>query len=74
MTTLNLAFKAPLSLAISAGATTPNPGVVGVTAWSTTLVRQVVWNGTSWNAAPSVTVGTTAPSSPLNGDIWIDTN
>ena len=31
-------------------------------------------NGVTTDLAPNVTVGTTAPSSPAVGDIWIDTN
>lgn len=46
-----LGFVAPPSLAIAAGAITPNPGVAGVQVWSTTLAALVSWNGTSWNAA-----------------------
>jgi hypothetical protein len=62
------------SLAIAAGATTPNPGLPGVWVWSTTLNLPVHWDGDSWKANTSVTVGTTAPSNPSVGDVWIDTN
>ena len=48
MTTRQLSFQAPPSLALAVGATTPNPGVAGATAWSTTLGKLVAWNGTSW--------------------------
>lgn len=66
MTKKLLGFQAPPALAIAAAATTPNPGLVGVQAWSTTLGALVTWNGTSWNAAggggsaPNVVVNTTA--------------
>ena len=45
-----LNFQSLFSAAIAEGATTPNPGVVGVQAWSTTLAKVVAWNGTTWNA------------------------
>lgn len=41
-------YQAPPALAIAAGATTPNPGIVGVSVWSTTENREIYWNGTSW--------------------------
>lgn len=46
-------FLQPPQLAISEGATTPNPGgtaACGVIAWSTTLSANVRWSGTAWNA------------------------
>lgn len=45
-----LGFKAPPALAIAEGATTPNPGIVGVSCWSTTLAKPVYWDGTIWTA------------------------
>lgn len=39
-------------LAIAEGAATPDPGIAGVYAWSTTLVAPVYWNGTKWSAIP----------------------
>lgn len=50
MTTKALSFQAPLSLAIAEGATTPNPGNVGVSLWSSTLGAVVCWNGSKWSA------------------------
>ena len=50
MTTKQLGYQAPPSLAIAEGATTPNPGIVGVSVWSTTLSRLVTWNGTLWDS------------------------
>lgn len=58
MTTPNLAFAAPPALAIAEAATTPNPGLVGVSVWSTTLGKPVYWDGTKW------TVGATVASVP----------
>lgn len=45
-----LGFQGLPRLAIAEGATTPDPGIVGVLVWSTTLGAVVRWNGTSWNA------------------------
>ncbi len=59
-----LGYEALASLAIAAGALTPNPGIIGVQVWSTTLAAPVSWNGTSWNAAGSG--GTVAASSVTN--------
>ena len=36
-------------IAISEGATSPNPGYAGVQVWSTTLSAMMFWNGTSWS-------------------------
>lgn len=52
MTASQLGFQALPPLAIAEGATTPNPGIAGVYAWSTTLVAPVLWNGTKWSAIP----------------------
>lgn len=49
----NLNFQAPPSLAIAEGATTPNPGIVGVSVWSTILGRRVYWTGSLWTAGTS---------------------
>lgn len=60
-----LGYEAPSSLAIAAGATTPNPGIVGVQIWSTTLSDLVIWNGTSWNVKGNVT----GPTGAVNNAI-----
>jgi len=64
----------PAVVAVAAGDTTPNPGITGYQAWSSTLGRPVYWDGTYWHPMASVSVGTTAPANPATGDIWIDTN
>lgn len=74
MATKILTYQAPLSLAIAAGASTPNPGFAGVEVWSSTLGRLVYWDGSNWHPIASTTVGTTAPANPATGDLWIDTN
>lgn len=53
MATKSLRFEAPPSLAIAEGATTPSPGIVGVSVWSSTLGKIVYWTGTLWTAARS---------------------
>lgn len=73
MTTKSLRFESLPSLAISEGATTPNPGVSGVWVWSSTLSKPMHWNGTKWTSVQNnITVSATAPSSPQTGDIWLD--
>lgn len=49
----SLNFKASPQLAIAEGATSPNPGLVGVSVWSTTLGRPVYWTGSQWTAGSS---------------------
>lgn len=49
----NLNFQAPPALAIAEGAATPDPGIVGVSVWSTTLGRPVYWTGSQWTAGTS---------------------
>lgn len=51
MTTKQLGYQAPPSLVIAEGAITPNPGIVGVSVWSSSLSRLVTWNGTSWDSS-----------------------
>jgi hypothetical protein len=46
----DLGFRAPPSLAIAHGATTPDPGALGVVAWSTTTGGRVAWDGTAWRS------------------------
>lgn len=53
MVTKNLRFEAPPSLAITEGATTPNPGIEGVSVWSSTLAKPVYWTGSLWTAGAS---------------------
>lgn len=48
MTTKQLSYKAPPQLAVAIGATTPNPGVNGVTIWSTIENSTLQWNGSNW--------------------------
>lgn len=76
MTLKQLGFKAPPSLAIAEGATTPNPGSPGVVCWSTTLGKRVTWTGSLWTAGvaeyPAGAVmsyaGSTAPAGWLKAN------
>jgi len=43
-----LDFIALRQIAVNVGDTTPNPGVAGAIAWSTTITAEVIWNGSSW--------------------------
>lgn len=74
MATQELSFLAPLQLAIAEGATTPDPGFEGVRVYSTTLTKLVEWRGGAWHAVARVHVGTSAPTTPAVGDLWVDTN
>ena len=69
MTTKTLSFKSLPSIAVSEGATTPNPGTTGVWAWSTTLSKPVYWNGTLWS---SITTGSSGSSTVYSGTATID--
>ncbi len=62
----NLNYQAPPALAIAEGATTPNPGLLGATVWSTTLARPVYWSGALWTAGPA---GGGAPP-PKRPHLW----
>lgn len=53
MTAKQLNFQAPPKLAINEGATTPDPGIAGVSVWSSALGKIVYWTGTFWTAARS---------------------
>lgn len=71
MTTRQLSFKGPPQLAIAAGATTPNPGISGVTVWSTTLGSMVIWDGSTWELLSSSSSYTKLPDYNIPaGQIW----
>ena len=74
MATQELSFVGPLSLAIAEGATTPDPGYLGTRVYSTTTQRVMEWRGNAWISTARISVGTTAPSNPSVGDLWVDTN
>jgi len=54
-----LNYVAPPALAITSGATTPNPGIAGISVWSTIEQKMVTWNGTSWISG-GITLGSSA--------------
>ena len=54
----------------TAPATSTNPGSVR---WNTTQNILQAWNGAKWDTTSKVTVSTTAPPDPSNGDLWLDT-
>lgn len=75
MATKSLRYEGLPEVAISEGASTPNPGIPGVRVWSTTLSRVMYWNGSVWaSLQPTITVSTTAPASPVIGQLWLDIN
>lgn len=58
MSTRQLGFKNPVSLAIAVNAAGPNPGFPGVWVWSTTTGTPLYWDGANWKA-PSGGTGAT---------------
>lgn len=71
MATKQLNYKGPPSVAIAAGATTPNPGIVGVEIWSSTAGAKLYWNGNSWQLSNLIHVSATQPSNPVLNQLWI---
>ena len=70
-----LAFRIPVQIAASPGATSPNPGAAGVIAWSTTSSTLLTWDGAQWvlaDVAPQITVASSAPSSPTLNQLWLE--
>lgn len=70
MTVRDITFRAPLQLAVAAGATTPNPGQAGVIVWSTATGSHLIWNGTSWAALGG---GASGPAYvPVSGTVSVN--
>lgn len=69
MTTRQLAFKGPPSLAVAAGATTPNPGIPGVQVWSTTALSTLTWDGSQWAAPASGAPTSDSILAPVDMDV-----
>lgn len=40
--------------------------------WNTDGSKLEAWNGSKWDTTAKVSVGTTAPANPSNGDMWFD--
>lgn len=67
----SLRYDQLLQLAVAEGATTPNPGLTGVVAYSTTLGKPVHWTGSIWTAGSASSPGTLATiSGATQGYIW----
>ncbi len=50
-------------------ASSSNPGSIR---WNTNNNQLQAWNGSKWDLTTHVTVSTTAPPNPSNGDLWLD--
>ncbi len=73
MATKSLRYEGLPEVAIAEGASTPNPGILGVRVWSNSLSRVMFWNGSNWaSLQPTITVSSTPPSSPFVGQLWYD--
>ena len=54
-------------------ADTPAAGTeTGSVRWNGTENKLQAWNGSKWDSTSKVTVDSTAPSNPTNGDLWMD--
>lgn len=59
---LDLSLRAPPTLDVADGATSPNPGAPGAQAWSSTTQTLVRWNGERWSrTAPTIASGRIIP-------------
>ena len=70
-----LAFRIPVQISASPGATSPDPGAAGVIAWSMTSSTLVTWDGAQWVLAdlgPQITVSSSAPSAPALNQLWLE--
>lgn len=69
----SLRYDQLLQLAVAEGATTPNPGITGVLAYSTTLGKPVHWTGTQWTAgsAGGGTGDVVGPASSTDGHLLV---
>lgn len=72
MTTQQLAYKSLPSIAGVEGATSPNPGKVGVWAWSTSQAKPVFWNGSKWSAGAAGGTGGIEVVTANQGSILAD--
>jgi hypothetical protein len=79
VTTQQLTYKSLPSIEGVEGATSPNPGKVGVLAWSTSQVKPVFWNGSAWAAAGGgiapvvdpLELTTSSPASPAANKVRV---
>lgn len=62
-------------LVLPTQAETPTSGSsAGSVRWNTVVNKVEAWTGGTWTTTTSVTVQDTAPTIPLNGDLWMDTS
>lgn len=53
---------------------TPASGTsVGSVRWNTAISIFQAWNGNKWDTTSKVTISSTAPANPSNGDLWFST-
>lgn len=69
----DLSIRQPPTLAIAEGATTPDPGGPAFVKSSTTG-QYMGWDGSAWRTMSFIHIGNSAPSSPVVGQLWLDTN
>lgn len=46
--------------------------LAGSLRWNTSASALQAWNGTKWDTTSKISVSTTAPANPSNGDAWFD--
>ena len=69
MTIKQLAYRGLPQIAVAVGATTPNPGALGVQVWSTSTSSVLVWNGTSWQVLPYAISNVTGLQTALDAKV-----
>lgn len=60
-------------LVIPKETSTPNNGTeAGSVRWNATSSILQAWNGAKWDSTSKVSVNSSAPANPSNGDLWLD--
>jgi hypothetical protein len=79
LTVLGSVFKVEASNTNKAQLVVPNEGdtpasgnQAGGIRWNTASSILQAWNGAKWDTTSKVSVSTTAPVNPSNGDLWLD--
>ncbi len=52
--------------------TAVNGALAGSLRWNTSASILQAWNGVKWDTTSKVSISTTAPANPSNGDMWFD--
>ena len=52
MSKLNLGYEVPTTIAVAVNATLPNPGTVGIIAYSSLEAQEIRWSGARWELIP----------------------